>query len=363
MYLGSIRLCVLFGGFAFSLFVVLAVKGCRMWHPFSVFGGIRDMRFYCLWYYSSVQLINYDIMKKSLLIIQLVLFAGLNSFAQDDSKQIELEKQVRLLKTEISTLKQNQQSSNGKISDLSNTVSAQSRSIDSLRKDISKVNEQMKQTSSDMKKDISDTNDNINYKEKAMMSAINTKSVYAGLIGLLALVLSVVIFIIYRRRVNQSTLDLNNIDSQITSLKNEQHRLEENIIASNDKLISAIEKQAVVVKTEAEIKDQDHSLALAVANELTRIQQNLNFMDPTVKGVSQLKNRAKAIMTTLNSKQYDIPDLLGKVYNEGDNIIATMELNEDMKEGTNRIKRVIRPQVSYKGKLIQAAEVFVEFNE
>lgn len=302
-------------------------------------------------------------MKKSLLIIQLVLFAGLNSFAQDDSKQIELEKQVRLLKTEISTLKQNQQSSNGKISDLSNTVSAQSSSIDSLRKDISKVNEQMKQTSSDMKKDISDTNDNINYKEKAMMSAINTKSVYAGLIGLLALVLSVVIFIIYRRRVNQSTLDLNNIDSQITSLKNEQHRLEENIIASNDKLISAIEKQAVVVKTEAEIKDQDHSLALAVANELTRIQQNLNFMDPTVKGVSQLKNRAKAIMTTLNSKQYDIPDLLGKVYNEGDNIIATMELNEDMKEGTNRIKRVIRPQVSYKGKLIQAAEVFVEFNE
>lgn len=302
-------------------------------------------------------------MKKSLLIIQLVLFAGLNSFAQDDSKQIELEKQVRLLKTEISTLKQNQQSRNGKISDLSNTISAQSRSIDSLRKDISKVNEQMKQTSSDMKKDISDTNDNINYKEKAMMSAINTDKVYAGLIGLLALVLSVVIFIIYRRRVNQSTLDLNNIDSQITSLKNEQHRLEENIIASNDKLISAIEKQAVVVKTEDEIKDQDHSLALAVANELTRIQQNLNFMDPTVKGVSQLKNRAKAIMTTLNSKQYDIPDLLGKVYNEGDNIIATMELNEDMKEGTNRIKRVIRPQVSYKGKLIQAAEVFVEFNE
>lgn len=302
-------------------------------------------------------------MKKSLLIIQLVLFAGLNSFAQDDSKQIKLEKQVRLLKTEISTLKQNQQSSNGKISDLSNTISAQSRSIDSLRKDISKVKEQMKQTSSDMKKDISDTNDNINYKEKALMSAINTKSVYAGLIGLLALVLSVVIFIKHRRKVIQNTLELNSIDSQITSLKNEQHRLEENIIASNDKLISAIEKQAVVVKTEDEIKDQDHSLALAVANELTRIQQNLNFMDPTVKGVSQLKNRAKAIMTTLNSKQYDIPDLLGKVYNEGDNIIATMELNEDMKEGTNRIKRVIKPQVSYKGKLIQAAEVFVEFNE
>lgn len=86
-------------------------------------------------------------------------------------------------------------------------------------------------------------------------------------------------------------------------------------------------------------------------------------MDPTVKGVSQLKNRAKAIWTTLNSKQYEIPDLIGKVYHEGDNIIATMELNEDLEEGTNRIKRVIKPQVSYNGKLIQTAEIVVEYNE
>ncbi len=44
-------------------------------------------------------------------------------------------------------------------------------------------------------------------------------------------------------------------------------------------------------------------------------------------------------------------------------MIGTMELNDGLKPGTNRIKRVIKPQVSYQGKMIQAAEVVIEYNE
>lgn len=301
-------------------------------------------------------------MKQTLIILQLFLSASLNSFAENN-KQAELENQVHLLKTEIKTLKQSQQNSSSKTKILLQTVDAQAKSVDSLRNELSNIKDELEQSSSNMKKDINATNENLNSTEKAMKSAINTKSVYAGLLGLLALILSVVIFVIHKKKVYQSALDFESVDKQIASLKDEQQKLQENIVVSNDKLISAIEKQAVAVQSQSRNEEVDHSLALAVANELTRIQQNLNFMDPTVKGVSQLKNRAKAIWTTLNSKQYEIPDLIGKVYHEGDNIIATMELNEDLEEGTNRIKRVIKPQVSYKGKLIQAAEVVVEFNE
>lgn len=301
-------------------------------------------------------------MKQTLIILQLFLSASLNSFAENN-KQAELENQVHLLKTEIKTLKQNQQNNSSKTKILLQTVDAQAKSVDSLRLELSNIKDELEQSSSNIKKDINVTNENLNSTEKAMKSAINTKSVYAGLVGLLALILSVVIFVIYKKKADQSALDFESVDKQIASLKGEQQKLQENIVVSNDKLISAIEKQAVAVQSQSRNEEVDHSLALAVANELTRIQQNLNFMDPTVKGVSQLKNRAKAIWTTLNSKQYEIPDLIGKVYHEGDNIIATMELNEDLEEGTNRIKRVIKPQVSYKGKLIQAAEVVVEFNE
>jgi hypothetical protein len=111
------------------------------------------------------------------------------------------------------------------------------------------------------------------------------------------------------------------------------------------------------------METNNNSMILDIINDLVRMRQNLDFMDDSVKGVSQLKNRIKSIYTTLNSNQYDIPDLVGHSYHEGDNMIGTLELNPELPPATNRIKRVIKPQVSYQGKLIQAAEVIIEYNE
>ena len=107
----------------------------------------------------------------------------------------------------------------------------------------------------------------------------------------------------------------------------------------------------------------NHDVVLAIINDITRMQQNLEYMDDSVKGVSQLKNRIKSIYATLNSNKYDIHDLIGHSYHEGDKLIETLELNPELPPNTNRIKRVIKPQVSYQGKLIQAAEVIIEYNE
>ena len=107
----------------------------------------------------------------------------------------------------------------------------------------------------------------------------------------------------------------------------------------------------------------NHDLILAIINDIVRMKQNLDHMDGSVKGMSQLNNRMKSIFTTLLSNQYEIPDLVGRTYNEGDNMVCTLELNEELPKNQNRIKRVIKPQVSYQGKLIQAAEVVIEYNE
>ena len=69
------------------------------------------------------------------------------------------------------------------------------------------------------------------------------------------------------------------------------------------------------------------------------------------------------MLATLRSHVYEVAELLGRSWHEGDNIVGTLELNEEMEPGTNRIKRVIRPQISFQGKMIQAAEVVIEYNE
>jgi hypothetical protein len=109
-------------------------------------------------------------------------------------------------------------------------------------------------------------------------------------------------------------------------------------------------------------KEPDHSLVLKIADEITRIQQNLNHMDPSIKGHKQLSRATNAILDNLNANGYEIPPLLGVSFDDNYNMIATMEMDENLEPGTKKIKRVVKPMVKYNGVMIQAAEVYVAFN-
>lgn len=109
--------------------------------------------------------------------------------------------------------------------------------------------------------------------------------------------------------------------------------------------------------------EEENKFVVALANELFRMHQNLLNMDSTVKGVPNLKNRVESMLAILRTKGYDIPNLLGETFHEDYNMIASMELDEDLEPGTKIIKRVIKPQVNYNGKMLQAAEIIVAYNE
>ena len=74
------------------------------------------------------------------------------------------------------------------------------------------------------------------------------------------------------------------------------------------------------------MEENNNSMVLDIINDLVRMRQNLDFMDDSVKGVPQLKNRIKSIYGTLSSHQFEIPDLIGKSYHEGDNMIVRTTL-------------------------------------
>lgn len=109
--------------------------------------------------------------------------------------------------------------------------------------------------------------------------------------------------------------------------------------------------------------EEENKFVVSLANELFRMYQNLQNMDSAIRGVNNLKNRVDSMMAIIRTKGYEITPLLGETYNEGYNMIASMELDEDLQPGTKVIKRVIKPQVNYNGKMLQAAEVIVAYNE
>lgn len=179
-----------------------------------------------------------------------------------------------------------------------------------------------------------------------------------GIIMVLALfILSVLLFLLLRKRISKGNLAIEEIDHA-------QKRLQEESVKLDSKMVELLDGQLKIQYAKIEkAAVPDHSLVIAVANEVARIEQNLNNMDTSVRGVSNLKNRASAIIASLNSKGYEIPKLLGEPFHDGYNMDAEMELDETLPVGTQIIKRVIKPQINYAGKMIQAAKVVVAFNE
>ncbi len=120
-----------------------------------------------------------------------------------------------------------------------------------------------------------------------------------------------------------------------------------------------VETVIVEEKVESSTEPTDHSFAKKVADEITRIEYNLSLMDQSIRGFKQLSSSAKKLQQTLNSIDYEIEDLLNKPYNFGMNLQANIVPSDELESGEMIITRVIKPQINYKGKMIQAAQVIV----
>ena len=124
------------------------------------------------------------------------------------------------------------------------------------------------------------------------------------------------------------------------------------------------------IQTEKQIKQSvskvapvlDHTLALKLADEITRIEKNLSRMDPSVKGYKPLVKAIERIKDNFKANGYEIVTYIGQPYNEGMRVNADFVIDEELPEGTRTITSVSKPQVHYNGELIQKATITVTQN-
>ncbi|MEN9914406.1 MAG: hypothetical protein RL528_1155, partial [Bacteroidota bacterium] len=112
------------------------------------------------------------------------------------------------------------------------------------------------------------------------------------------------------------------------------------------------------------ITEQDHSLTLRVADEVTRINAFANTLDPTKQEAIALKSSVKRIIENFKANKYEIVDLLGQKYDERLNIeVVGEDADPTLKAGEEIIKKVIKPLVKFNGKQIQAAQVEISIGQ
>jgi hypothetical protein len=137
--------------------------------------------------------------------------------------------------------------------------------------------------------------------------------------------------------------------SMLTSLQLDNKRLQTLADSNQNPQNNADNSQSVT----------DHSFAKRVADEIVRMRTNLSRMDESVKGFKPLNASVRKLEQSLNSNHYQLEDLLNKAYDNGMNLQATFIEDENLKEGESFITKIIKPQINYKGKLIQAAQIEV----
>jgi uncharacterized protein YydD (DUF2326 family) len=105
--------------------------------------------------------------------------------------------------------------------------------------------------------------------------------------------------------------------------------------------------------------EADHILALKVADEIIRIQKLLNSMDPDTKELKQVLFALDRIQDNFRENGYEMIEMLNKPYDQSMKVAAKFKPDENLKHGEQIITRIIKPQINYKGEMIQAAEVEV----
>lgn len=102
-----------------------------------------------------------------------------------------------------------------------------------------------------------------------------------------------------------------------------------------------------------------NSLAFKVANEISRMRQRIASMPSDINGIAQLSKSLDRLEEELNNLEFEMPVLLNKPYDDGMTVKARFIPSESMKAGEKIITKVIKPQIDYKGQLVQVAEVEV----
>ncbi|MGM0582738.1 MAG: hypothetical protein ACQETL_18825 [Bacteroidota bacterium] len=269
---------------------------------------------------------------------------------------------ISQLTKRISNLSSEDEQLRGEIALANSNIDDLSTLIDSVSANTSENTNIIERETNTLDSELNEIRESSNQKIASLGTELSNKSIYliSGL--LLTIILCVGAYLLLRKRISSNISEL---DKQLIETK---QSLEKEGIKLDNKLVEVLNKQLKLMDQEKPSADsngdeEDHSLALKVADEISRMKMNLNHMDPDTKGIKRLDRAVRAIVNNFNAKGYEIPKLLNKDYNTEMNMVATMEPDDSLDEGEQIIKRIIKPQVNYNGEMIQAAEVVVAIGE
>lgn len=298
-------------------------------------------------------------MKKTLfLLFAFVIAFNANALPIDSISKLEVE---------ISTLKRENSALVSKVSALESKLTSINRDLIKAQQEICAKVDSVKETAAINTSNIKQTADELgielkNQNEELTSSISNVNNSLSNkilwiIISIAILLVVVVSFVVLARKKTNST------DNSIKLLKDAQKNLESQSVKLDNQLIEILEQK---MKNESELKptdaEPDHSLPLKVADEIVRIQNNIDRMDPNDKNVARLNKALDRMKTSFTAYGYEIVDMRGQEYTDNMPFEVRFIPDDEIEEGKRIISGMDRLMVRYNGKMIQAPILAVRQN-
>lgn len=294
-------------------------------------------------------------MRKFIILLLALIAMNTYGYTSDSLKIVTLQREVSILKSTVSRLQQE----DGR---LRNLYQLQTKELDSLRANQQQQTENFKSLAEQVGADISDANQKIDSNVSTLSESINSRTWLGALGILIAIGLLACTYYILRKKISSGTSTIDKIRTAQEGLESAQKAMQEESVKLDSKLVELLDKKMEATPASVSNEQTDHTLALKVADEIVRIETNLSRMDTSVKGYKQLAKAVERIRANFLANGYEIVEMLGKPYNEGMKVVANFVSDETLAEGEQKITGIIKPQINYKGKMIQSAQITVSQN-
>lgn len=299
-------------------------------------------------------------MRKLLLTISLIGFFCIVSFPQDKIDTIQkFQTPIEKLETANTKLAGQLELANINIQKIEKKLSSTADSLIILKHDLAKTNSNLQTVTDNLGVQIQQTSNKASADLLTLSDKVSKNTLYWIIAVLLIALLSVLLFGWLKKQLNKEKTGLSDqIKKTYEELHDEQTKLDGQLIKLLDTQMQLMKEERQTLSAKAE--EVDHSLALKVADEIIRIQKNLSNMDSATKGLKQLSASVERIKDNFRANGYEMIDILNKPYDIGMKVIVANSVpNDNLKEGEQIISKIIKPQVNFKGVMIQAAQVEV----
>ncbi len=291
------------------------------------------------------------------IIIIILVFLSIDAYAYGNDSIVQLNKAIEAAQKDLLITNRKIEVLEKQNVYLEKKVAKQSDTIDTLRLTITQDEDKF----ASMKLEQEELSRTYENKYSTLSSQFSTFVTSASICLVLLLSIAALIFLKMRKR-------LLDFSSSIEKLRSESQNTDEYRLDTDKRLLEledarlAFDNKIKSVAKDTSGNKPDHSLALKIANELARIETNLSRMDASVKGYRQLQASVRRIKDHLLANGYEIVAMLGKPYNKGMMVEANFIPDDTLEEGQQIITNVIKPQVNYKGVMLQAAQITVSQN-